>query len=63
LDSELIGNLTSSFAELSEAPNGGESFSSRSFGSGYTEIVARGVNSKLNFSREFQSESRATISI
>jgi hypothetical protein len=50
-------------AELSEAPNGGESFSSRSFGSGYTEIVARGVNSKLNFSREFQSESRATISI
>jgi hypothetical protein len=53
-----MGNLTRSFAGLITWR---ESFSLLSFGSGYTEIVAGGKNNKLNFSREFQSESRATI--
>jgi len=47
-----MGNLSRASAGFSEAPNGGESFSSLSFGSGYTEIVASGINNKLNFSRE-----------
>jgi hypothetical protein len=47
-----MGILNRSFAGLGEAPNGEESFSSLSFGSGYTEIVASGINNKLNFSRE-----------
>jgi hypothetical protein len=34
----------------------GETFSSLSIGSGYTEIVASGKNNKLHFSREIQSE-------
>jgi hypothetical protein len=56
-----MGILTRTFARLGKAQDGGESFSFLSFGSGYTEIVASGMNNKLNFSRAFQSLSRATI--
>ena len=58
-----MGILNRSFAGLSEAPNGEESFSSLSFGSGYTEIVASGINNQLNFSREMQSEAARQLQL